>query len=472
MIDLGKKRETFWDDYLIDTEKTTAFRRLMHPEFKETSFFLEAGIEALMLTSILKDDKGYKLYYIKWDVEDTSERYLAVVESVDGVVWTKPDLNLCNHPELEHNNVVLDGADCAFVFYDTNPACKTEEKYKIITPYYHNIDGVNHLELWAYVSADGYNFTLSHAIADDTKGHFDSLNTVHFNNGRYACYFRSMHDETGENVREWGNNFIRDIRVMYSDDFMTWTEPEILKYSDTNDYQLYTNCIFPYERAPQILVGFPSRYFEKKDWTENEEQIESSAIKKKAMNEGYDGKRSGLAVTDCMFMCSRDGNNWYRYNQSFLSPGYENEHNWVYGDCYPAYGIIDSGKETYYMYTMGRRRSVGLPKSIDRYEIRKDGFACYMAEEDEKVVITKPIVFEGADLHLNFSTSPYGYIYVDVLDEDGNELSCKSSYEIYGNNIDRKIIFADGGDFSEYERKTVRLRFKMRDAKLFSLKFE
>ena len=190
MINIGNKREVFWDDHLVDTEKTTASRHLMHPDFKETGFFLEAGEEALMLMSILKDDKGYKLYYIKWDVEDTNERYLAVVESADGLNWKKPDLNMFDHPELEHNNVVMDGADCAFVFYDTNPDCKPEEKYKIVTPYYNNIDGVNHLELWAYVSADGYNFTLSHALADDTKGHYDSLNTAHFRDGRYACYFR------------------------------------------------------------------------------------------------------------------------------------------------------------------------------------------------------------------------------------------------------------------------------------------
>ena len=75
-------------------------------------------------------------------------------------------------------------------------------------------------------------------------------------------------------------------------------------------------------------------------------------------------------------------------------------------------------------------------------------------------------------MHLNFSSSAYGYIYVDILDEDGNELSGKSSFEIYGNTIDRKVSFADGSDFSEYSGKCVRLRFKMRDAKLFSLKFE
>jgi len=114
---------------------------------------------------------------------------------------------------------------------------------------------------------------------------------------------------------------------------------------------------------------------------------------------------------------------------------------------------------------------MGEPKPMYRYEIRKDGFACIMAGGDEKTVITKPLVFEGSELHLNFSGSAYGYMYVDVLDEDCNQIS-PESYEIYGDTIDRTVIFPDGSDFSGYAGKTVRLRFRMRDTKLYSMKFE
>ena len=182
-------------------------------------------------------------------------------------------------------------------------------------------------------------------------------------------------------------------------------------------------------------------------------------------------KRSGLAVTDCIFMCSRDGVLWHRYNEALLTPGYENEHNWVYGDCYPAYNLVDSGRETYYMYAPDRHRSIGFPRPLSRYEIRKDGFACIMADGQERTVVTKPIIFEGKELHLNFSTSAYGYIYVDVLDKKGTPLSEKQSFEVYGDNIDRTIYFEDGTDFSVFAGKSVRLRFRMRDAKLYSFIF-
>ena len=55
---------------------------------------------------------------------------------------------------------------------------------------------------------------------------------------------------------------------------------------------------------------------------------------------------------------------------------------------------------------------------------------------------------------------------------NGKILSGKESFEIYGDAINRKISFTDGWDFSEFSGKPVRLRFRMCDAKLYSMKFE
>lgn len=465
MIYLGKKREPLWDDYLIDKEQTTAFSRLMHPEKKEVCFWFDKDAVDFpcVYFSIVKDEKGYKLYYINWaEGENKCKRYLAVLESEDGIVWTQPNLNFFPHPELQgRNNVIFENVDVAAIFYDTNPNCPSEEKYKGVEPF----EG----KLWVLVSPDGYHFKRSHYI--ETEGHFDSMNTAHFRDGKYACYFRSFHDEFGQDAKEWINENIRDVRVTYSEDGKTWTKQRRIEFIDGRDEPLYTNCIYPYERAPQILVGFPTRYCERKEWSQNEEQLASVALKKELMGNEH-GSRVGRTATDCVFMCSRDGVLWHRFNEAFMSPGYENEHNWIYGDCYPAWNVVDSGKNTYYMYALDRYRSQRFDKGLCRYEIRKDGFACYMADADERVLVTKPLIFEGKDLHLNFSTSARGYIFVDVLDENGNLLSENSSFEIYGDTIDRKISFADGSNFSSFAGKPIRLQFRMLDAKLYSLKFE
>ena len=59
------------------------------------------------------------------------------------------------------------------------------------------------------------------------------------------------------------------------------------------------------------------------------------------------------------------------------------------------------------------------------------------------MLVTKPLIFEGSELRLNFSTSAYGYIYVSVLDDNGNALSDGESVEVFGDNIDRRVIFPE-----------------------------
>jgi len=460
---------------------TTAFPRLIQPEKKECCFWFDEGAElnSISYPCIVKDDKGYKMYYLPWPSSDVKKpkAYLAVIESQDGIHWSKPDLNILDHPELKKNNVVIDDLeDGMHVMFDPNPACDPQEKYKAVGML-KNTPGIS-AGLWCYTSPDGYHFTRSHCLT--VCGAFDSLNVAYWSEGRYVCYLRNYHQnqdgvirdlftDLNEGPRIGAAGAIRDIRVMYSDDFRVWTEPELICFDDGKDYPLYTNNVMRYPRAPHVLIGFPVRYCERQEWTRNNDQMGSSSVKKEAMTQIQ--KREGLAVTDCIFMCSHDGKTWHRYNEAFLTPGYETEHNWVYGDCYGAYDLIDSGREVYYMYTNDWHRSKGHPKPLNRYEIRKDGFACYMADGEERVLVTKPLVYEGNDLHINFTTSAYGYIYVDVLDEEGNPLSDKKSFEIYGDNIDRKICFSDDTDFSGYVGQTVRLRFRMLDAKIYSMCF-
>ena len=223
-----------------------------------------------------------------------------------------------------------------------------------------------------------------------------------------------------------------------------------------------------YDRAPHILIGMPTRYCERKQWTENFAQMPRAEYRKQKIEEGV--PREGLAITDCIFMWSRDGLNWDRYLESFMTPRYEAEHNWVYGDCYPSYGYIDTGDENISFYTI---ENVCVPgtRPLMRHVIRKDGFGCYWSGGKEEVLVTKPIIFEGSKLHLNFAGSAFGHLYVEVLTADG-ETSLGKSFEIFGDNIDRVVTLEDGTDFSQFAGKPIRLKFTMLDTKLYSLKFD
>ncbi|MCR5457759.1 MAG: hypothetical protein K6F14_06755 [Clostridiales bacterium] len=480
-LNVGNDRQVFWDDYLVDNDRTTAYQQVMHPEKKECCFEFDQKNEKFCISypCIVKDDKGYKMYYQPW--YDDLKPLVCVIESKDGVTWHKPHLNIYDNPDFEENNIVIDKVkDGIFVFFDTNPACPDNEKYKAIGPAMMlHPDGETKTSLCCYVSHDGYHFTLSHPMT--RYGTFDSLNTAMWDGKRYVCYLRSFHNIIGVDNSEvldmtqiyshskmW-SYATRDIRVMYSDDFRNWTKPEMITFDDGLDYPLYTNNIELYPRA-HVFIGFPVRYNERKELNENIQQMTSYPIKK-AATERIEN-RTGKVSTDCIFICSRDGKNWHRFNEAFMTPGYEDEHNWIYGDCYLSYSMIDSGKEYYSTYTIDRHFSFGYSKPLTRYQIRKDGFACYTSGGDEKVLVTKPIVFKGNNLHLNFETSAYGSIYVSILDEAGNEISDGESVEVFGNNIDRRVVFDNGFDLSSVEGKPIRIRFRMKDAKLYSMKFE
>ena len=487
ILNIGKKRQMFWDDYLLDTEKTTATHRINPAQKREACFTLDQGRELDNATYFcsVKDDKGYKMYYVVWN-ETYDGTAAAVLESQDGLTWTRPVIDNPGWEDPRCNSIAIPGLEDSFyVFYDPNPACPKEEKYKaVIRAAYPYGDEEKFWGMWSLVSEDGYHFHTPRLITD--KGAFDSMNTVNFVNGRYVCYFRNHHgyDAEGklllcEGLKKYkefreklGESKVtyRDVRVIYSDDFVNWTDSQLITFDDGKDVDLYTNQITPCPNAPDILLGFPTRYVSRYNWGFNEQQMNSSAVKEKALTY-YGDPRCGLATTDCLFMYSRDGLVWHRYDEAFMTAGYEGEHNWVYGDCYPAYGFVDNGGPNLYMYCAECYRSPGYPKPVVRYEIRKDGFGCVLAGGKEREVITKPLIFEGSVLHLNFETSAAGHIYVDVLDAEGNPISDKKSFEVYGNNIDRKVWFADDTDFAEFAGKPVRLRFTMQEAKMYSMWF-
>ena len=96
-------------------------------------------------------------------------------------------------------------------------------------------------------------------------------------------------------------------------------------------------------------------------------------------------------------------------------------------------------------------------------------------------LITRPLVFQGESLLLNFATSAAGSIRVEIQDAERNPLpgfALDDSPLIFGDQIEHKV----GWDRSR-SRKTseemlrrisgmpVRLRFVMKDADLYSLRF-
>ena len=184
--------------------------------------------------------------------------------------------------------------------------------------------------------------------------------------------------------------------------------------------------------------------------------------------------RYGLALTDCVFMTSRDGVNFKRYNEAFMMPGAEYEGNWIYGDCYPARGFIQTvpekggeGVDKELSMLCAERDKTGCPLNLRRYSLRRDGFVSRHAGEGEKMLVTKPFVFEGEALTVNLSTSAFGYAIFKLETADG-KLSTESA-EYFGDATDKPIAFRDPTVL--FSGKEVVMTVRLLDADLYSFKF-
>jgi len=255
---------------------------------------------------------------------------------------------------------------------------------------------------------------------------------------------------------------------MYSKDFKKWSEPELLNFGDKEDYSLYTNAIHPYIRNSKLFVGFPSRYVERMQWTPNYNHLPDKEGREARMK-GH--PRYGLVTTDCIFIFTRDGKNFQRYDEAFISPGPQGRRNWAYGDCYPAVGMIptpglEGSDYELSIYNIYGHFS-GEPATLYRYTMRMDGFASFKAPYAGAKLVTKPLIFRGSEMLINFSTSARGYLRITIRGERGDELD---SIEIFGNQVDRVVDWQEDR-LSQFEGKRVTIEFDMCDAHIYSFRF-
>ena len=112
---------------------------------------------------------------------------------------------------------------------------------------------------------------------------------------------------------------------------------------------------------------------------------------------------------------------------------------------------------------------------VRRFTMRTDGFASVNAPFAGGTLLTKPLVFSGKRLVLNYSTSSVGSLKVEITDESGKALpgfSLEDSDEIIGDEIARTVSWKTQTDLSALAGRPVRLRFVMKDADLYSLQFQ
>lgn len=503
MIYINKRREVFFDDYLIDTENTTAELRLHRPvRRKEPIMVFDKPWEGdrVGYLSIIKDGDLYRMYYIANSSGSGRPYHFCYAESGDGLNWVKPSLGICEFMGSRENNIIiypgmiegLDAFDNMKVFIDECPNCPPDEKYKAVMAW------CGHKTLIYLASSDAIHWRYGGIITD--QGEFDSHNLAFYSSElkKYLCYYRGEHEPKANQPDKEksfapklsrmlydkergmyrapaedteGDYFMRDVRVVESADFKNWTDPVLINFGkNADDIQLYTNAVMPYPRAEQVLIGFPTRYIERKGWTKNYDELCAREIRRERIR--ADEPREGLALTDCAFMVSRDGYNFKRYDEAFIIPTPEHPLAWGYGDCYPAPYLLETesdipGAESEYSILICENHNMRVPEVLYRHTIRKDGFVSRHAGGEEKVLMTKPFIFGGDRMYANVESSARGYLYFTLIDEGGKRYE---SVEVFGNSIDRRIHFP-ADTLSRLEGKCVRMEIRMLDADIYSIRF-
>ena len=484
IIDIGSRLELFVDDYLIDKFGGRAELRLHHPKPKEIALFHNSPWEGngCGYHTIIKDGSLYRMYYQAWQInflpggavnDDPNTITTCYAESRDGIHWLKPELGLHEAYGSRANNILLhskyiDTHHGLSVFKDENPNTTIDAAYKAI------LVTNKPRGLIGYKSPDGIHWSSMESATVITDGAFDSQNLAFWDSvrGEYRAYWRYFTEEKPDNPYVG----IRAIRTATSKDFLVWENPTNLKYVDSPPEQLYTNQIKPYYRAPHLLIGFPTRYTDHV-WSESMRALPELKLRE---FRSANNKRFGTAVTEGLFMASRDGVTFKRWNEAFLRPGIERPGTWAYGNQYIGWSVVETKSENegapneLSLYAT-ESYFTGNSSALRRYTLRIDGFVSVNAPMSGGNLTTKLLKFKGSKLILNFSSSAAGGIQVEIQDETGNALpgfSLADCPEIFGDSLERRVNWKSGSDLSALNGKPVRLHFVMKDADIFSLQFE
>ena len=480
-LDIGSRLELFVDEYLIESMEGVSLK-LHEPRPAGVAIKVDRPWESRFNFGykVFKQEGTYHLYYLARELlrgDKKVNRYISYARSQDGIRWEKPALGLVEAAGTRENNVVMEGRLVPFV--DNRPGVPAGQRIKATSSQYrertdwkneHPLDGKMYVDLYLFDSTDGVDFRKVQeepVFITTLPNGFDGIQSIFWSptEERYLLYFRYMtaNDGTGK----------RSVARSTSTDLLTWTDPVPMEYTTGGivpPEHLYEHHTVPYFRAPHIYVAFPPRFMKGRGVLDPEVARKAGIVPDSTNPWGPNWRSQDCS--DAAFMTSRGGIVYDRtFMGVFVRPG-PGPLNWVSRTNYPLQGVVPTGASEMSIYV---GRHYGDPSwHIQRMTLRLDGFASVNAPYAGGQLATKPLRFEGNQLEINYATSAAGSLRVEIQDVQGKPLpgfSLSECTEIIGDEIERVVSWTEGSNVSRIAGKPVRLRFVMKDADLYSLRF-
>ena len=420
-------------------------------------------VDALLYGTVLFDEvaKCFKMWYFTGRAGTQMAWTLAYATSNDGIHWKKPDLDVIaglrspantvmTHPLTENFgepfSVIIDR-------HDPDPARRYKMVYRYLTP----LPGMKALGTTTATSADGihwkpYGRVQMPAILDIGHFFYDPLRR------KYAVYGRL-----------WAHR--RQVQLAYSDDFKSWTKPQLV--ADINDQdppgtQLYSLAVHvdggQYIGLAQLYTRGTTHLLE---------------FELAASRDGRTWKRVHQGET--FLPCGGHGE-WDRFNNSISSnPVRVGNELWFYygGRTYrhSGYGGNDRGTEEAQSL---RARVGGTAKATDKpatfagmrsaiglAKLRLDGYVSLSASYDGGTVTTVPVIPGASSLHLN-AAARWGRITVEVLDQQGQPIPGARSLPVESDGTDLTVRWPAPAGSPLAAKRPIQLRFTLHNARLYS----
>lgn len=472
---IGARRELFVDRFLVEKLQGTRFQ-LHHPHPAEVSVALDQPWEERLHNglSVIKDRHRFLLYY-------SAANRLAVAESSDGIHWNKPSLGLIKVNGNRQNNLVgsvdghlmvPDSGPIPEVFLDARPKVNPGERFKAFTLI--ETPGLTQVICW--VSADGFRFRKLRdepIIATSLYGAFDGLESLFWSESeqQYVLYVRYAIRVEPPNPDDPNR---RCVARMTSKDLLHWETPEPMTFGRNGvmppDHH-YNNQTSPYFRAPHLFIALSNRLAQNRAALTRDQAIAANLRSSRTdMPDPLTWLLKDCA--DTVMMTTRGGNHYDRlFQEAIVRPG-PGAKNWVTRSNYTLRGLHPTGSREMSIYVS--RHNGQTTSHVRRYVFRTDGLVSIHAPFAGGELLTQPLTFQGNALEINYATSAVGSIRVEIQDLSGKPLSgltLDDCIEILGDEITGTVHWNSSVSLSQIAGQPVRLRFVMKDADLYSLRF-